>query len=52
MKHLPDNSVEAVLEPLDGLGLVDAVRSTNTGLAAATLSDTLTRAGPDPCVSF
>jgi len=41
-KHLSDNTLESVLEPLDGLGLVDAVRGTNLGLATAATSDTLT----------
>ena len=46
MRRLPDDTIEAVLEPLDGLVLVDAVLGADTGLAAAALSDTLTRAGP------
>lgn len=45
-RRLSDDTLEAVLVPLDGLGLVDAVGSTNLGLCAATAGDTLTRAGP------
>jgi hypothetical protein len=44
--HLPDNSLEAVLEPLDGLGLGDTVAGTDVSLSASTLGDTLTRTGP------
>jgi hypothetical protein len=51
-KHLSDNTLESVLEPLDGLGLVDAVRSTNLGLATAATSDTLTGALPEKDVSI
>jgi len=50
-KHLSDNTLESVLEPLDGLGLVDAVRSTNLGLATAATSDTLTGALPEMAIS-
>jgi hypothetical protein len=50
-KHLSDNTLESVLEPLDGLLLVDAVRGTNLGLATAATSDTLTRALPEMVVS-
>jgi hypothetical protein len=51
--HLPNDAVEAVLEPLDGLGLVDLVVDTDGGLAAAALGNTLTRAGPiEKIVSF
>jgi hypothetical protein len=50
-KHLSDNTLESVLEPLDGLLLVDAVRGTNLGLAAAATSDTLTGALPEVVVS-
>jgi len=46
LRHLPNDAVEAVLEPLDGLGLVDLVADTDGGLAAATLGNTLTGAGP------
>lgn len=46
MGCLPDDTVEAVLEPLDGLGLVDLVVGADGGLAAAALGDTLTGAGP------
>ena len=45
-KHLPDDTVEAVLEPLDGLVLVDLVVDTDGGLAAAALGNTLTGTGP------
>jgi hypothetical protein len=51
-KHLSDNTLESVLEPLDGLGLVDAVRSTNLGLATAATSDTLTGTLPETVVSI
>lgn len=34
--HLPDDTLEAVLVPLDGLGADNAVGSTNLGLCAAT----------------
>lgn len=44
--RLPDDTVEAVLEPLHGLRLVDLVASTDGGLRAAALGNTLTRAGP------
>jgi hypothetical protein len=44
--NLPDDAVEALLEPPDGLSLGDAVAGTDAGLAAAALGDTLTRAGP------
>jgi hypothetical protein len=50
-KHLSDNTLESVLEPLDGLGLVDTVRGTNLGLATAATSDTLTGTLPDMFVS-
>ena len=51
-KHLSDNTLESVLEPLDGLGLVDAVRGTNLGLATAATSDTLTGTLPEMVVSI
>lgn len=44
--RLPDDTVEAVLEPLHGLGLVDLVAGTDGGLRAAALGNTLTGAGP------
>lgn len=44
-KHLSDNTVEARLEPLDGLVTVDAVGGTDSALAATAAADTLTRAG-------
>lgn len=43
---LPDDTVEAVLEPLEGLGAGDLVVGAEGGLAAAALGDVLTRAGP------
>ena len=43
---LPHNTVEAVLEPLDGLVVVDLVVDTDLGLAAAALGDVLTGTGP------
>lgn len=43
---LPDDTVEAVLEPLDGLVVVDLVVDTDLGLAAAALGDVLTGTGP------
>lgn len=50
--HLSDNSLEAVLEPLDGLALGDLVAGTDMRLSAATLGDTLTRTGPIFVSSF
>ena len=50
-KHLSDNTLESVLEPLDGLLLVDAVRITNLGLATAATSDTLTGTLPEMVIS-
>lgn len=44
--YLPDDTLEAVLEPLDGLGLVNLVGGAELGLAASALGDALTRAGP------
>lgn len=44
--HLPDDAVEAVLEPLDRLALGDLVVGADGGLAATTLSDTFTGTGP------
>lgn len=46
MGRLPDDAVEAVLEPLDGLVLVDLVVGADGGLAATALGNTLTGAGP------
>lgn len=48
---LPHNTVEAVLEPLDGLVVVDLVVDTDLGLAAAALGDVLTGTGPIQLVS-
>lgn len=45
MSHLSDNAIEALLEPLDGLVTLDAVRRTNGALHAAAAGDALTRAG-------
>lgn len=45
--NLPHNTLEAVLEPLDGLVLGDAVIDTNAGVGATALGDTLTRTGPN-----
>jgi len=45
-QYLPDNTLEAVLEPFDGLSLSDTVAGTDLGLAAAALGDTLTRTSP------
>lgn len=44
--YLPHNTVEAVLEPLDGLTRSDLVGGTDLGLAAAALGDVLTGTGP------
>jgi hypothetical protein len=43
--RLSDNAVESLLEPLDGLGAVDAVRGTDGALASSSARDTLTGAG-------
>jgi len=45
VEYLSDNSLEARLEPFDGLLTLDLVRSTDVGLASATLGNTLTRSG-------
>ena len=42
---LPDNAVEALLEPLDSLVALDAVAEANGGLHAAAAGDALTGAG-------
>ena len=47
----PDNALEPVLVPLDGLLLVDLVGGTDLGLAAPALGDALTGAGPAGTVS-
>lgn len=44
-KRLPDNSVEALLEPLDGVVTGDTVGGTDTALGAATTDNTLTGTG-------
>ena len=43
---LSHDTLEAVLVPLDGLGLVDAVRGADASLAASTLGHALAWAGP------
>lgn len=45
VRHLSDNSVEALLEPLDGVVTGDAVRGADAALGAATTDNTLARAG-------
>jgi hypothetical protein len=45
VKHLSDNTVEARLEPLDGLVTVDLVGGTDSALGAAAAGDALTRTG-------
>lgn len=44
--RLSHNSLEAVLEPLDGFRPVDAVGRTNLGLGPATTGNALSRSGP------
>jgi hypothetical protein len=43
---LPHDALKSILEPLDRLSLVDAVGSTNSGLASPALGNTFTRSGP------
>ena len=43
---LPHNTLEPVLEPLDGLLLVDAVGGADAGLAASALGNALAGSGP------
>lgn len=43
---LPHDTLKPVLEPLERLLLADEVAGTDLGLAASTLGDALTRAGP------
>lgn len=43
--HLSDNTVEARLEPLDGLVALDAVAGTDAALGASSAGDALTRSG-------
>jgi len=43
--NLSDNAFESVLEPLDSLIALDLVGGTNTGLASASLGNTLTWSG-------
>lgn len=44
-KHLSDNAVEALLEPLDGLLALDAVLEADTALHPAAAGDAVTGAG-------
>jgi hypothetical protein len=50
--RLPHDTLEPVLEPLDGLGLVDLVAVADLALRTSALGDTLTRAGPANNVSL
>ena len=43
--RLPDDTLESVLVPLDGFGLVDAVGGANLALAPPALGNTLAGAG-------
>lgn len=45
MTRLSDNALEAVLVPLDGLGLVDAVGGADSALASPALGDALAGTG-------
>ena len=45
MRRLSDDTLESVLEPLDGLLALDLVGSSNVGLASATLGNSLARSG-------
>lgn len=45
--NLPNNAIEAVFEPLGGLGFPDSVASANLGLATLSGSDTGTGTSPD-----
>ncbi len=49
---LPDDTLETVLEPFNSLVTLDLVGGSNVGLASATLSNTLTRAGPTTSLVF
>lgn len=42
----PDDTFEAVLEPLDGLGLVDTVACANLAFTSSALGDTLAWSSP------
>lgn len=44
-KRLPDNALESVLVPLDGLGLVDAVAGADPALRTPPLRNALSRSG-------
>ena len=44
--RLSHNTLEAILVPLDRLGLVNAVRGADAGLGASALGDALAWAGP------
>lgn len=47
INRLPDNTLEAGLEPLDGLGLGDLVGRANLSLAPSAGGDASTGAGPE-----
>lgn len=51
MAKLPDGGIVLGLEPLDGIDSGDLVRVTDARLAAPTLGNTETRAGPTLAVS-
>jgi hypothetical protein len=46
VRRLPNNALEAALEPLDRLHLSDAVRGADASLCPSALGDALTGAGP------
>ncbi len=46
---LPDDALEAVLEPLNGLLTLDLVGRSDVGLRTAALGNTLTRTSPITC---
>lgn len=52
LNHLPDDTLEPVLVPLNGLVLVDLVVGADLALGAPALGNTLTRAGPVKAVSL
>lgn len=49
--RLSDDTLEALLVPLDSLGLVDTVRGTDSALGSSSSRDTLTRSGPNKFLS-
>lgn len=52
MIHLSDNTLESGLEPLDGILLLDLVRSADWGLSSSSAGNTGTRSRPvKDCVS-